>query len=148
MATRDPIDPVKLVREICVDTTRGNKRTRWAQRFTPITATAYANLADLRSLAEKVLKPVFSGEGAPVKYAIRPNLRDNTSLPRDTVIQTVASVIGREHIVDLKNYDVMILVETVKNITGMSVVTDFDKLKRFNVEQLYQQHTTKPGPPE
>jgi len=33
---------------------------------------------------------------------------------RDSVIQVVGSVIGREHPVDLKNYDVMILVETVK----------------------------------
>ena len=33
---------------------------------------------------------------------------------RDSVIQVVGSVIGRDHPVDLKNYDVMILVETVK----------------------------------
>jgi hypothetical protein len=37
---------------------------------------------------------------------------------RDTVIQTVASVIRKDpsvgHLVDLKNYDVMILVESVK----------------------------------
>src|ERR1700694_6175783 len=58
-------------------------------------------------------------------------------MKRDEVIQTIARVIGRDHIVDLKNLDVMILVETVKNITGISVVRDFDKLKRFNVEQLY-----------
>jgi len=30
------------------------------------------------------------------------------------VIQVVGTVIGSEHPVDLKNYDVMILVETVK----------------------------------
>jgi hypothetical protein len=30
------------------------------------------------------------------------------------VIQVVGSVIGRDHPVDLKSYDVMILVETVK----------------------------------
>jgi hypothetical protein len=33
---------------------------------------------------------------------------------RDSVIQVVGSVIGKDHPVDLKNYDVMILVETVK----------------------------------
>ena len=30
------------------------------------------------------------------------------------MIQVVGAVIGRDHPVDLKNYDVMILVETVK----------------------------------
>jgi hypothetical protein len=49
-------------------------------------------------------------------------------------------VIGREHPVDLKGYDVMILVETVRNITGISIVRDFDKLKRFNLEQLYAEY--------
>jgi tRNA acetyltransferase TAN1 len=49
-----------------------------------------------------------------LKYAIRPNARDNESMKRDGVIYVVGSVIGREHPVDLKNYDVMILVETVK----------------------------------
>jgi hypothetical protein len=33
---------------------------------------------------------------------------------RDAVIQIVGSVIGRDHNVDLKNYDLLILVETVK----------------------------------
>ena len=71
-------------------------------------------------------------------------------MSRDSVIQIVGSVIGRDHPVSLKDYDVLILVETVKvrhlwsklmqNITGISIVRDFDKLKRFNVEQLYDQY--------
>lgn len=47
-------------------------------------------------------------------YAIRPNARDNTSMNPDAVIHIVGSIIGREHIVDLKGYDVLVLVETVK----------------------------------
>jgi len=65
MATRAPIDPVRLVREICLDTLAGNKRTRWAQRFTPIMSTSYANLVDLRRMAEKVLAPIFQEDGDP-----------------------------------------------------------------------------------
>jgi tRNA acetyltransferase TAN1 len=130
MVTRPPIDPVRLVREICLETLAGNKRTRWAQRFTPIQRTGYANLTDLSSLAEKVIGPIFHAENvSPIKvppiipsfnvqYAIRPNARDNNSMTRDNVIQTVAAVIRKDpsvgHIVDLKNYDVMILVESVK----------------------------------
>jgi len=141
MVTRPPIEPVRLVHEICLDALAGNKRSRTAQRFTPIQSTCYATLADFRVMCEKVLGPIFNAENVdPIKYAIRPNVRDNQSMKRDLVIATVGSVIGRDHIVDLKNYDVLILVETVKNITGISVVRDFDKLKRFNVEQLYEQY--------
>lgn len=81
-----------------------------------------------------------------MKYAIRPNSRDNTSLNRDSIIQIIGSVIGRGHPVDLKGYDVMILVETVRNITGMSIVRDFDKLKRFNLEQLYAEYQASQKP--
>lgn len=77
MATRPPIDPVRLVREICLDTLAGNKRTRWAQRFTPIMSTSYANLVDLRSMAEKVLQPIFHGEDVtPLKVSIRFHIVD------------------------------------------------------------------------
>ena len=74
MVTRPPIDPVRLVHEICVDTLAGNKRTRWAQRFTPIQSTCYANLPDFRSLCETVLNPIFHAENvAPTKVSL--NLR-------------------------------------------------------------------------
>jgi len=126
MITRPPIDPVRLVHQICLDAQAGNKSTRWAQRFTPIQSTCYANLPDFRTMCEKVLRPVFHGDDvAPIKvfcpsgmwlmkYAIRPNARDNNSMKRDSVIYIVGAVIGRSHPVDLKNYDVLILVETVK----------------------------------
>lgn len=68
MVTRLPIDPVRLVHEICLDTAAGNKRTRWAQRFTPIQSTCYANLPDFRGLCEKALTPIFHAEGVlPIK---------------------------------------------------------------------------------
>ena len=71
MITRPPIDPVRLVHEICLDTVAGNKRTRWAQRFTPIQSTCYANLPDLRVMCEKVLGPVFHAENvAPIKVLL------------------------------------------------------------------------------
>jgi hypothetical protein len=68
MLTRPPIDPVVLVREICRDTLAGNKRTRWAQRLTPIQSTCYANLPDFRTMCEKILEPIFVGEEVtPIK---------------------------------------------------------------------------------
>jgi tRNA acetyltransferase TAN1 len=68
MVTKSPIDPVRLVHEICLDTLAGNKRTRWAQRFTPIQLTAYANFTELETLAQKILNPVFpKGDVTPIK---------------------------------------------------------------------------------
>jgi tRNA acetyltransferase TAN1 len=140
MVTKPPIDPVRLVHEICLDTAAGNKRTRWAQRFTPIQSTSYANLPDFRTLCEKILPPVFHEDGVgPIKvtlfiphfavanleYAIQPHARDNNTMTRDPVIAVVGSVIGRDHIVELKGYDVLVLVETVKVLPSLNV-TDLE----------------------
>jgi tRNA acetyltransferase TAN1 len=135
MVTKPPIDPVRLVHEICLDTAAGNKRTRWAQRFTPIQSTSYANLPDFRTLCEKILGPIFHEDGvgpikvpplnclrlANLKYAIQPHARDNNTMTRDPVIAVVGSVIGKDHIVELKGYDLLVLVETVKVLPTLNV---------------------------
>lgn len=82
-------------------------------------------------------------------------MRGNTKLNRDVIIKVVADAVGPEHPVNLKNYDLMILVDVAhvstknetstgsytdlsQNIIGMSVVQgDYDKLKRFNLAEIY-----------
>lgn len=48
------------------------------------------------------------------KFAIRPSIRNNKELTRDEVIKTVASIVGPGHKVDLRDYDLLILVEIYK----------------------------------
>ena len=97
----------------------------------------------------------------PGQFAIRPSIRSNTKFKRDDVIKTVAAAVGHDHSVDLKNYDLLILVDVIQvscshpaptcqsarltghhsfpqNIIGMAVVgSDYDRLKRFNLSELY-----------
>lgn len=72
------------------------------------------------------------------------------------MIKQVASIVGPGHQVDLKNYELLIIVEVyqvslhaasaiqcqlmlnLQNICGVSVVdTAFDELKRFNLAEIY-----------
>lgn len=83
-------------------------------------------------------------------------MRGNSKLNRDIIIKTVADAVGPEHPVNLTNYDLMILVDVAQvsntnepsptgsltdssqNVIGMSVVQgDYDKLKRFNLAEIY-----------
>lgn len=48
------------------------------------------------------------------QFAIRPNLRNHKIMTRDSVIKLVASAVGPGHAVDLKDYDLLILVEVYK----------------------------------
>jgi hypothetical protein len=49
-----------------------------------------------------------------LQFAIRVNSRNHNVLKRDDIIRRVASVVGPGHKVDLKNYDLLILIELYK----------------------------------
>lgn len=99
-----------------------------------------------------------------VQFAIRPNMRNHNILKRDAVIKTVAGLVGQPHKVDLKNYDLLIIVEIYQvrttciclqedmtrrfislaltmiqqNICGVSVVDHrFEELKRYNLAEIF-----------
>ncbi|KAB8200963.1 hypothetical protein BDV34DRAFT_216702 [Aspergillus parasiticus] len=138
------IDPEKLVHQICVDAHANpdRKRSRYIQRMTPVKSIRKTLSVDLEAFAREILKPHFHSGGGPKKFAIRPAMRSNQKFDRDNLIKTIASVVGPEHSVDLKNYDLIILVDIIKNVIGMSVAgSDYEKLKRYNLAELY-----KPAP--
>ncbi|EEA27451.1 THUMP domain protein [Talaromyces marneffei ATCC 18224] len=140
------IDPVKLVHDICEDarTNPDQRKSRWIKRMTPLTQIRKVLSVDLAAFAKEVLQPYFHADGVPKKYAIRPAVRNNNTLSRDVVIQTVAAAVGPGYKVDLKNPDYTIVVEIVQNVIGMSVVgSDYDALKRFNLMEIYSP-TPKP----
>lgn len=119
--TREPVEPVSFVHHVCQDAARAGqpKFSRFVQRLTPVTRMAKATENGLAGLAKEVLAPHFHGDGAEGKrFAIRPNLRNHKVLSRDGIIQQVASAVGPGHTVDLKQYDVLILVEVYKVCLG------------------------------
>ncbi|PYH93277.1 hypothetical protein BO71DRAFT_399847 [Aspergillus ellipticus CBS 707.79] len=149
------IDPEKLVYQLCTEaaTNPEKKRSRYIQRMTPAISIRKTLSVDLEAFAREILKPHFHSGGGPKKYAIRPMVRSNKKFNRDIVIKTVADVVGPEHPVDLKNYDLIILVTVIQNIIGMSVAgSDYDSLKRYNLAELYNpapapEATTEPAKP-
>ncbi|GLI73142.1 hypothetical protein PoHVEF18_001352 [Penicillium ochrochloron] len=142
------IDPVELVHRLCAEAQANpeTKKSRYVKRMTPVTEVRKTLSVDLEAFAREILKPHFHSGGPPKKYAIRPSVRGNNKFNRDAIIKTVADVVGKEHPVNLKNYDQMILVDVCQNIIGMSVVgSDYDQLKRFNLAEIYDP-APKPEP--
>jgi tRNA acetyltransferase TAN1 len=79
-------------------------------------------------------------------------------MKRDAIIKTIAGLVGQPHKVDLKNYDLLIMVEiyqvgilhaigesvtsicwlSTQNICGVSVVDHrFEELKRYNISEIF-----------
>ncbi|MCJ1430224.1 hypothetical protein MMC29_008141, partial [Sticta canariensis] len=140
--TRPPIEPVAMVQRICWDAfeSSATKNHRWIRRLTPMTRMGRATEKGLDEVSKAVLGPVFHAEGALTqKFAIRTTIRHHHVMNRDDVIRQVAAAVGDQHLVDLKHYDRLILVEIYRNVCGMSVVgPDFETLKRFNLAEIYE----------
>lgn len=136
--TRRPIKPAEFVERLCKEASESQvKSTRFTQKLTPITFSVSASVEELKKLCERVLDPVFKDtEG--LKFAIKVSSRNFNTIDRMDIIKQVASHVGNKHSVDLKNYDKLILIECFKNNIGMSVVSsDYDKLQKFNLQQIF-----------
>ncbi|EHY58652.1 hypothetical protein HRR83_007375 [Exophiala dermatitidis] len=160
------LDPVEIVHNICVSASKKDStgpRSRYIKRLTPVSLIRKTMPNGLESLCDRILpahfliQPESVGEtqsgpapgetttNTPVKFAIRPTIRNNNKVDRDHVIQTVANKINAlgqsQHTVDLKGYDKLVLVDVYRNVVGMSVVgSDYEKLKRFNLAELHSSH--------
>ena len=120
---RPPIEPVAFVQRIMRDAAaeQARKRTRFTQRLSPMSLMGRASEEGLERVAMEVLRSVFrQGESGAVevgngrRFAIRPTIRNHHVLGRDFVIQKVAACVGPGHVVDLKGYEVLILVDVYK----------------------------------
>lgn len=140
--TRPPVEPVSFVHAICAEAASSaeRKQSRFVKRLTPMTVMGKATDKGLDEIIQQVLAPHFHGpDCSGKKFAIRPTFRNHKALTREGVIRKVAAAVGPGHKVDLKDYDLLILVEIYKNICGMSVVgADYERLKRYNLAEIYE----------
>lgn len=140
--TRKPVEPAAFVEKICRESLlSGEKKTRYTQRLSPVTYSVSPSLDELRKLCEKVLKPHFHKDEnqEPYKFAIQVSKRNFNSIEKGDIIRLIAECVGRKHghSVDLKNFDKLILVECYKSNIGMSVINDYNKLEKYNLQQIF-----------
>ncbi|KAI8078192.1 uncharacterized protein B0P05DRAFT_542884 [Gilbertella persicaria] len=137
-----PIEPVKLVHHMLTDLNEKQiKTTRYISRYLPVEQTCQANIADIEKAAKSVFKPHFSqedqdGKLISKKFAIACRVRNCSKLERMDVINALAATVGPGHKVDLKDPELTIIAEICQNICMLSVVQDFNKLKKYNIESL------------
>lgn len=139
---RKPIQPAELIHRICEEAhATKQKNTRFTQKLTPVSYSVSASMEELQKLAKAVLAPHFHKDKQdPVKFAIQVTRRNFNTLEKDVIIKTVANAVGHDHghKVDLKQYDKLVLIECYKNNIGMSVVSDYLKFEKFNLQQIFE----------
>jgi len=142
---KPPCEPIAMVNALCAGTVENRLKSRHVHRLTPVTRIGKANAEGLEAVAKEVLPPHFHRSEECIKFAIKPTSRNHSHLKRDQIIKIVADVVGTNHKADLKNPDLLILVDFYQSICGMSVVKDWETLKKFNLAQLQESKTDKEG---
>lgn len=113
--TRPPVEPVSFVHTICKDAAQGaTQRLRYVKRLSPMTMMGKATEDGLAKVADAVLRPEFHIGEDGQKFAIRPTRRNHNIMKRDDIIKQIARAVGRDHKVDLKGYDRLILVDVYR----------------------------------
>ncbi|KAK6464337.1 thump domain-containing protein [Scheffersomyces coipomensis] len=144
--TRRTIDPEILVSRICQESFESNiKTTRYTQKLSPVTFSVSPTIEEIKKLAKRVLAKHFhqpTDIQKPLKFAIQIGKRNFNAIPKDTIIKAVAESVGRDHghKVDLKQYDKLIMVECYKTNVGMSVVDNYLKYEKFNLQQIFEKN--------
>eukprot|EP00128_Syssomonas_multiformis_P006115 Colp12_sorted_trinity150504_noHs@27539 len=138
--TSDEVDPVKLLHFMFTDLLETKtKFGRFCMRFVAAEVVCHASPSDLTKTLPDVLAPHFYGqEQALKKFAVQYRSRNNNQVSRDDVIKTIADLVVAEHPhkVDLSNPDLSIVVEINRSLCMVSVVSDFGKLKRYNLQEI------------
>ncbi|PWN53233.1 hypothetical protein IE53DRAFT_377497 [Violaceomyces palustris] len=135
-----PIDPFKMVYHILEEIERtGEARTMYVYRISPVKDTCPAYEDSLKELTERTLEQDLPKDESKT-FKIEPRIRSHSNLKRDQVIQIVVSslpqVEGGKHKVDLKNPQLLIVVEIFKSIAAVGVVREYERFKRFNLQLL------------
>jgi len=158
----DSIPCVEMV-EGMLDEARQTKqfRTRYTVHLHPYDQTCYSNMESLFKMASQLLPPKFAQiqqqarsssqtpstptHTKPIKYCIELVRRgQHEKMDRDAIIKHIASLVprGQQEVgfkVDLKNPDMVILVEIVHRLSGIAVYTRYRELCKLNVRQIQEQ---------
>lgn len=131
-------DPVKLAEKIMIDLQESKqKKTRFLLRLVPVEMTCKAYIKDIEKAIEPILEKYFKTEART--FSIIFNHRNNDNLSKDELIKVVADKVTSlraDHKVNLKEAELSIIIEIIRNIALLSVVPNFFKFKKYNLHSI------------
>lgn len=140
----DPIElGVRIVRDIAATK---KQKTRILLRFIPVEVVCKATVEDIKNAAGKLFDKYFLNR-EPTTFSIVVNKRYNNSVERMAIIRELADIVAFknvQHKVDLKNAELSVVVEIIKGLCCLTVLPDYNELKKFNLVELGTAKEDKP----
>jgi len=111
-------------------------KTRHTSRVIPIEGTCASKLESVLQLANVFIPPRFHPPEEPSTFRVDLKRRSNNSFPRDNCTKELVKLVNHNNKVDLKNPDKIIILEILKGVAAMSVVSMKDFQYGFNIRIL------------
>ena len=131
ISSQHPLPPTKILEEI---EALNLPHTKYIQRIIPVNVTCYANIKDIQSSIKDLLDEYFNNnmDGRKPAYSIIIEQRMNSSLVKSVVIQLIGELVGTRGIVDLKHPKLVIMVQILKNVAGLSIIRNYYERNKLN----------------
>jgi len=140
ITTPSTADPATLVRQV-LERAREERTTRSRSviRMLPVHATSYARAEDAAAIAA----PLFASELGPDRgtfgFSILYRSRNNTGVHREDFLAALLPLVPPHNHVDLKTFDVAILVEICCKACFVGVAPGYTELGKLNLRSVVEQ---------
>jgi tRNA acetyltransferase TAN1 len=161
-----PTDPLELVSKVFNSVIEeGKAKSTHIEKLIPFQIVCHSSLDSILQNVRELMKNTFTEDGPSKSFAIMPRIRgspppaagsssseivtgDNEEvkdkpvesvLDRNVLITSIAELIDqKKHPVDLTEPDIVIIVEVLRSITGITIVSgeDYRKFKRFHLRAM------------
>lgn len=146
--------PCELIHTILEDVYETQiQKSRFALRVLPVQTICRANITDISNSAQDLFEPFFrTAYGTMLTYGISFKARMTCKVSRDEVINSLCHIIAEMNPLNKVNYsnpDLIVLVELLRGLCCLSVVKDFNKFRKYNLQETAraQQAANGKGPP-
>lgn len=141
-------NPCELIHTILKDIYETQvQKSRFALRVIPIQTICRANLTDINNSAQDLFEPFFrTSYGTMLTYGISFKARMTSKVSRDEVIDSLCQIIGEMNPLNKVNYsnpDLIVLVEVLRGFCCLSVVKDFNKFRKYNLQETARAQQTE-----
>ncbi|EGC38612.1 hypothetical protein DICPUDRAFT_148721 [Dictyostelium purpureum] len=132
MSLNSGINPIELTSKIFKDAqdTKALK-SKEINRIIPIQKTCH--LSNIFEETQSLVNQYFNVDNKVYKYKIEFKSRMNNKINKVEYIQELAKLVDPKHIVDLDNPELTIIVEIVNFYCFLSIVSNYNQCKRFNL---------------
>uniref|UniRef100_A0AAV1UNI0 THUMP domain-containing protein n=1 Tax=Peronospora matthiolae TaxID=2874970 RepID=A0AAV1UNI0_9STRA len=134
--------------------------SRFITRMIPLEKIGYSSVEAIKELATPMIhehvkayreEQKAAGTDEPLEFAVEFKRRNCTDLNSKDVIDTLVELVGEDKTkVNLTTPRSVLMVEVIRNTCGFSILTDFNRFKKYNVRSVIDpprpgQQTAKKG---